>query len=474
MKKLLALAFALMTGFGITQAQTCDFTASVNSASGVLSLNGPASLDPSSGMFIWFFSSGAMLNGYTTSYQYTDNAVETITLNVYANTPDSSLICSSTQTISIVLDNPSGGCSIAAVPNGFIPNSYSFSIPGANYAPTWSFGDSSATTSGFQVDYTFPGPGTYNVCANVTGGGFTCNDCISIVIPGDTIVDPVINCDATFYASAGALVGYFIPTGPAFYNDPAAPANSYSWNFGDGSTSTDMYAYHVYDASGTYTVCLTVNAGSLCQSNWCMDVFIPEAITVPSDSACAAYFAVSQDSPYAVNVVNGSSASDASYSWTITGGGISFTATGAYPSIVLESTGSYNLCLTVSTPTCTSTYCDSIIVNDAGLIGGRLAQSGFTINVSSPQTLTGYEVTGIEAVKSSFEVYPNPFQDGFNVKGMDAVAYQIFAVDGKLVQQGAVNSVNAFIDGSSLTRGIYFMNIVNKEGVPTVLKLSKN
>ena len=47
--------------------------------------------------------------------------------------------------------------------------------------------------------------------------------------------------------------------GTQFYLQNEANVNSISWNFGDGSTSTDMTPVHVYDAEGDYTVTVTEN-----------------------------------------------------------------------------------------------------------------------------------------------------------------------------------------------------------------------
>src|SRR5436853_6116664 len=34
---------------------------------------------------------------------------------------------------------------------------------------------------------------------------------------------------------------------------------SYSWNFGDGTTSTGLEVFHTYTSPGTFTVALTIN-----------------------------------------------------------------------------------------------------------------------------------------------------------------------------------------------------------------------
>ena len=45
-------------------------------------------------------------------------------------------------------------------------------------------------------------------------------------------------------------------------SDPDGDSLSYSWNFGDGSTAAGSTASHVFDASGSRTVTLTVSEGA--------------------------------------------------------------------------------------------------------------------------------------------------------------------------------------------------------------------
>lgn len=70
------------------------------------------------------------------------------------------------------------------------------------------------------------------------------------------------------YGSSGHIwvqgaVGFFASSDTVCPNDivyftPNSSGNSYSWNFGDGTTSSQPYPQHTYTATGTYTVSLAI------------------------------------------------------------------------------------------------------------------------------------------------------------------------------------------------------------------------
>ena len=385
MKKLFTL-FAAMFAMASLNAQNCDFTFSVN-PSGSYTFTAPAGLANSGYAFQWSLNNGSTYqSGYTFDYTYTSNMIDVVSMYVFGGGPDTSIICSSTQTI---------------------------------------------------------------------------------IVTGDsTNVTP--SCNADFYASTSALVGYYIPTGNYYSN-----SSTYLWSFGDGSSSTSMYPYHEYTNSGSYNVCLIVNDGE-CGDTTCQYVYIPANNTVPSDSLCNASFVISQSNPFEISVVNTSSDLNSVYTWTLSSGLLTVTATGSFPTILVENTGSFLLCITSTNASgCTSTFCDSIVVDANGMIGGRLSSAGFTINVVSPQTITGYDITGVENVENAtISVYPNPFNDVLSLSGVASNStIQIFSFDGKNVYQG--NATSSTLNTSNLSAGVYMLSITDVQGNRQVQKIVK-
>jgi len=473
MKKLLTLAIGLMMANFSVNAQNCDFTYTADASTGNYTFFAPSNFSPLLYSFYWSFENGTVYeNGINPSHTYANNMADNVTLNVHQNSPDSILICSSTMQIIILVDSSgTENCFIEYTPTISLPYTFGFIVPGATGQVFWDFGDNTGSNE-LNPIHTFSGSGTWLVCAEVVQGGITCYTCIDVYIAEDSTInnDP---CNSTFYASTSALTGYYIPTG---YNNSVS--TNYSWSFGDGGTSTEIYPYHVYNQSGFYDVCLSVSNALGCLNTSCKTVFIPSNNPFPQDSSCFAGFVISQENPFEVNIVNITTGNDLTFSWTVSSSFISVTGTGPYPTIQVSETGSFLVCVTVSNSAgCSATFCDSLFVDENGNIGGKVSAAGFTINVLSPQLITGYTTMGMnESELENVSFYPNPFNDVLNISSSssDLKGYEIISIEGKKVQQGAILGKSQTVNTSDLGKGIYLLNVIDKAGNQKVQKIVKN
>ena len=126
---------------------------------------------------------------------------------------------------------------------------------GATYA--WS---TTATTQTIAVST----PGTYSVTVTNTG----------LCAATDTIV--VTTAPLTGVASFTTVPAPTNPRMITFTPVGAQNATAYSWNFGDGNTSTQQAPVHTYTANGTYAVTLTVQGR-------CKDSTIRQSVTISTN-----------------------------------------------------------------------------------------------------------------------------------------------------------------------------------------------
>ena len=124
----------------------------------------------------------------------------------------------------------------------------------------WNFGDGGgyiAAPFGPMV-HTYTSTGTYSVelIVAIPGGGNSCKDTIKSVI--NILVSPVANYAFTGGSGCGSLAG-------VTFTDSSIGATGWSWNFGNGNTSTlSIPPAQNYTTAGTYTVSLTAIAANGC------------------------------------------------------------------------------------------------------------------------------------------------------------------------------------------------------------------
>jgi PKD repeat protein len=123
---------------------------------------------------------------------------------------------------------------------------------------SWNFGDG-ATSTAQNPSHAYTAGGSYTVTLTVTDNGGAASTPASQTV---TVTAPNQPPTANFTSSCSGLSCTFTSTS----SDPDGSVASYSWTFGDGTSSTAQNPSHSYAAGGTYTVTLIVTDNQGAQS----------------------------------------------------------------------------------------------------------------------------------------------------------------------------------------------------------------
>lgn len=123
-----------------------------------------------------------------------------------------------------------------------------------HYLNDGNLSQTTASTSPFDI-FTKPVTNTTYTLTSVSDAA----GCTSTAINTSQSVTVNLLPIATFAAS-DTLV--FIPNGMATFVNNSANAANYTWNFGDGTTSTDQNPWHVYTSVGYYTITLIATSAT--------------------------------------------------------------------------------------------------------------------------------------------------------------------------------------------------------------------
>lgn len=129
--------------------------------------------------------------------------------------------------------------------------------PAVDSTYAWDFGDGSAIVYQKNPSHTYTSPGSYTVSLTgnirgymTTSGGsiLTCSDTKTLAVEVKAAVQPTFEYDTT----SRPVIAFTNTT------KTSETAMLYSWDFGDGATSTVLNPSHTFQV-GTYTVTLTAN-----------------------------------------------------------------------------------------------------------------------------------------------------------------------------------------------------------------------
>lgn len=302
---------------------------------------------------------------------------------------------------------PTSGCLPMAV------NFTDLSTPNGGFgikSRFWDFGDlSTANTTSATTSHTYNATGTYTVKLTVTDS----NNCVTTLTKSSYIL--VSHPTAQFFnPDSNTCKGQNI----LFINTSTGNISSYSWDFGDGGTSTSNSPFHTYNSTGNFTVKLVVTDDIGCKDSITKTAYIH--INAP-----AANFTLSATSapcpPLTVNFTNSSNGAT-SYSWTMANGSQS---TLTNPTTVYTYPGVYNVKLvsqnsagckdsitktvTVLGPTGTFSYtplagCSPLTVSFTAVTNNTTSliwdfNNGYTQTTTANSTTHTYTQTGIYVPK---------------------------------------------------------------------------
>jgi len=147
----------------------------------------------------------------------------------------------------------------------------------------WDFGDGTSASEMNPI-HTFPATGAYPVkliVSNAFGTDSVTQNLTlqSLPVTADFRMESGITCDAPAFV-------YFV-------NESANGNYTYSWDFGDGFTSTELHPYHTYNNAGVYNVKLVAYGG------FCSDDSLTqnEAVNINSGNSAVQSMLMSGISP---------------------------------------------------------------------------------------------------------------------------------------------------------------------------------
>jgi len=223
-------------------------------------------------------------------------------------------------------------------------------FPFSAQAFVWDFGDNTptVTTGTAAVNHTFASPGTYTVTLTLIDTTY-CN-------APETITRQVrvaALTDANFTTPAMGCAPY-----NAVFSNTSSGGVSFTWDFGDGTTSTDVSPEHLYPNVGTYTVTLTAIDSGTC------NIIDTKTFVITVQGKPVADFSAAPQPPVLntpIAFTNLSSPDAVRFKWLFGDGDSLETATRETVSHEYNATNTYEACLVaINMAGCPDTVCREV------------------------------------------------------------------------------------------------------------------
>ncbi|KAA3613925.1 MAG: PKD domain-containing protein [Calditrichaeota bacterium] len=354
-------------------------------------------------------------------------------------------------------------------------STYKWSINGPGIPPNYIFANGQANPSGVP-----PADGNYTVTLEVTDNdGATGTATVDFTVGGAANQPPTAVANANPTSGTAPLAVNFTGSGSS---DPDGSITSYSWDFGDGNSSSTADPSHTYNNSGNYTAVLTVtdNDGATDTDQVTINVTggggnTPPVATITSPANGSSYSvgATVNFSGTGTDAEDGTlPASAFTWKYTYNGGPeVTFQTGVKSGSGVLIAPGTFKIILIVE---------DSQSVTDRDEVTVTASGGGATLAGlnSDPFMLSANVPEAIDV----FSSYPNPFNPEtniyFNLISRQHVNLAIYNIMGQKIrtladgtfESGAQNFTwdGRNSTGSIMTSGLYYARLVSNGQAQTI------
>lgn len=203
--------------------------------------------------FLWDFGDGTTGTGSWLYHTYTEPGLYNVTLTVTSAYGNGTL--TKTDFINVTTPMPPVPDFTGTPLAGNAPLAVTFTDTSSGVVDTrfWDFGDGTTawenTTASIAHTYAFPG--TYTVSLTAGNGGGQATETKTAYVQVNPSGSPPI---AVFMMRPSSGVA---PLMVAFTDRSRGTPTAWSWDFGDGNTSTEQNPVHTYGSAGTFTVRLT-------------------------------------------------------------------------------------------------------------------------------------------------------------------------------------------------------------------------
>lgn len=328
-----AFASVPLSGNGESHAiPTASFTATtVCQGLPTVFTNNSTTLSGSIAVNIWDFGDGLGSTVPNPNHIYTNPGVFSVTLTVINTQGD---IDDFTAMVTV---HPSGNLNFnISSANNCVSSLFSFTnlsniVSGSFTSRTWDFGDGQGIAA-TNASHTYTNYGTYQVTLNT----ITNNNCTNS-ISKTLVVFPEADVD---FEAQNVCLGKALQ----FTNKTEVGSGlvSYSWNFGDAATSSEINPGHTYATSGDFAVSLVATTEKGCITNTSKQVTthpVPVASFTVSDHCFGTVASFTNQS----SISSGS----LTYAWDFSDGN---TSAQENPDHLYSVIGNYDVTLTVNSP----------------------------------------------------------------------------------------------------------------------------